>query len=107
MRHLLSIEKLAPEDMRQILADSVVLKKERDRGANRKLAGQIWAILFAKSSTRTRISFEASTSRPSCSSFFAIERSIELKAAGRLSVIVAIGPSIRSSAGSSGRETTA
>jgi ornithine carbamoyltransferase len=58
MRHLLSIEKLALEDMRQILADSVVIKKERDRAANRKLAGQIWAILFAKSSTRTRISFE-------------------------------------------------
>ena len=47
---------------------------------------------------------DASTSAPSCSSFFAIERSIELKAAGRLSVMVAIGPSIRSSAGSSGRE---
>ena len=47
----------------------------------------------------------ASISAPSCSSFLAIERSIELKAAGRLSVMVAIGPSIRSSAGSSGWES--
>src|ERR1700722_15074752 len=57
--------------------------------------------------TSTRMSSLASTSAPSCSSFFAIARSIELKAAGRLSVIVAIGPSIRSSAGSSGWEAVA
>jgi hypothetical protein len=39
--------------------------------------------------------------------FLAIERSIELKAPGRLSVMVAIGPSILSSAGSSGMEEVA
>src|SRR3981081_2018711 len=50
--------------------------------------------------TSTRISSLASTSAPSCSSFLAIERSIELNAAGRLSWMVAIGPSILSSAGS-------
>src|SRR6185437_3714224 len=42
--------------------------------------------------TSTLISSDASTSAPSCSSFLAIERSIELKAAGRFSVIVAIAP---------------
>ena len=44
--------------------------------------------------TSTLMSSVASTCAPSCSSFLAIERSIELKAAGRLSVMVAIGPSI-------------
>ena len=55
--------------------------------------------------TSTLISSDDSTCALSCSSFFAIERSIELKAPGRLRVRVAIGPSILSSAGSSGKAT--
>ena len=51
--------------------------------------------------TSTRISSLPSTSAASCSSFCAIDRLMELKAAGRLSVMVAIGPSIRSRAGAS------
>src|SRR5665213_3622037 len=57
--------------------------------------------------TSTLISSDASTSAPSCSSLLAIDRSIELNAAGRLSVMVAIGPSIASSAGSSEWEALA
>src|SRR5438552_16834944 len=44
--------------MEQILADSVALKKERGRHLRKPLAGQIWALVFSKSSTRTRVSFE-------------------------------------------------
>ena len=44
--------------MDTILADTVNLKKERGRHAKLPLAGQTWAMLFSKSSTRTRISFE-------------------------------------------------
>jgi ornithine carbamoyltransferase len=58
MKHLLSIEKLAPADMETILADTVNLKKQRGRHAKLPLAGQTWAMLFSKSSTRTRVSFE-------------------------------------------------
>jgi ornithine carbamoyltransferase len=36
----------------------VSLKKERGRHAKLPLAGQTWAMLFSKSSTRTRVSFE-------------------------------------------------
>src|SRR5258708_15460865 len=57
--------------------------------------------------TSTLMSSDASTSAPSCSSFLAIDRSMELKAAGRLSVMVAIGPSMASSAGSSEWEALA
>ena len=58
MKHLLSIETLARPDMETILADAVNLKKERGRHAKLPLAGQTWAMLFSKSSTRTRVSFE-------------------------------------------------
>ena len=58
MKHLLSLEKLARSDMERILADAVVFKKKRHRHGKLPLAGQIWALIFNKSSTRTRVSFE-------------------------------------------------
>jgi len=58
MKHLLSIENLEPSEIAQILADTATMKRERGRHANQPLAGQVWALLFAKSSTRTRVSFE-------------------------------------------------
>src|SRR6266446_9867077 len=58
MKHLLSIEKLARADLEQLLADTVGLKKERGHHISHPLAGQIWAMLFSKSSTRTRVSFD-------------------------------------------------
>src|SRR5262249_1822074 len=58
MRHLLSIEKLTGAEMEKILAEKVRLKKERGRHSSRPLTGQIWAMLFSKSSTRTRVSFD-------------------------------------------------
>jgi ornithine carbamoyltransferase len=57
MKHLLSIEKLARADMERVLADAITLKQHR--GTHPKpLSGRIWAMLFAKASTRTRVSFE-------------------------------------------------
>ncbi len=58
MKHLLSIEKLARADMEQILADTARMKRERGRHREQPLAGQFWTLLFSKSSTRTRVSFE-------------------------------------------------
>lgn len=58
MKHLLSIESLPIEDIERILADSAVMKRERGAHTRRPLAGQIWAMVFSKSSTRTRVSFE-------------------------------------------------
>ena len=58
MKHLLSIEKLARADMEQILSDTFRLKQERGHATHKPLAGQVWAMLFAKASTRTRVSFE-------------------------------------------------
>jgi ornithine carbamoyltransferase len=58
MKHLLSIENLDRGDMDIILADTVRLKKERGHHPRLPLAGQTWAMIFSKSSTRTRVSFE-------------------------------------------------
>jgi len=58
MNNLLSIEKLPLADMEQILAASGPIKAERGHHAAQPLAGQTWALIFTKSSTRTRVSFE-------------------------------------------------
>jgi ornithine carbamoyltransferase len=58
MKHFLSIEKTAHVDLEKILADTASVKEARSRRERQPLAGQIWAMLFSKSSTRTRVSFE-------------------------------------------------
>jgi ornithine carbamoyltransferase len=57
MRHLLSLEGLSGGDMRSILDRVAAFKADR-RGHPRPLTGQTWALIFSKSSTRTRVSFE-------------------------------------------------
>src|SRR5947207_359960 len=58
MKHLLSLEQLPRADMEQILSAAPQMKKPPSQPARLPLAGQTWALLFAKSSTRTRVSFE-------------------------------------------------
>lgn len=58
MRHLLSIEQLSKADIEQILSDAIRVKAERRQNLDQPLARQVWALLFSKSSTRTRVSFE-------------------------------------------------
>lgn len=58
MKNLLSLEKLAAPDFAAILGDAIVFKRERGHHSTQPLAGQTWALIFSKSSTRTRVSFE-------------------------------------------------
>ena len=58
MNHLLSLEKLPRADFENILRQAVIFKKQRGRQQSLPLAGQTWALIFSKSSTRTRVSFE-------------------------------------------------
>lgn len=58
MQHLLSIEQLGTEEITALLDSAAVLKAERGRHASQPLVGQTWALIFTKSSTRTRVSFE-------------------------------------------------
>lgn len=57
MQHLLSIEQLDDREIRRLLESAAHLKLQRGRDG-RQLAGQTWAMIFTKSSTRTRVSFE-------------------------------------------------
>ena len=58
MKHLLSLEKLPRADFEKILRDAKAFKQERGEPSTQPLAGQTWALIFSKSSTRTRVSFE-------------------------------------------------
>lgn len=58
MKHLLSLEKLPNADIEKIMRDSAIFKRERARVDRKPLNGQQWALIFTKSSTRTRVSFE-------------------------------------------------
>lgn len=58
MKHLLSIEELTPTEITTLIDSAVRLKAERGYHTEQPLAGQTWAMIFTKSSTRTRVSFE-------------------------------------------------
>jgi ornithine carbamoyltransferase len=58
MKHLLSIESLTESEIHGILDLAARLKETRGRDTARPLAGECWGLLFSKSSTRTRVSFE-------------------------------------------------
>ena len=58
MKHLLSIESLSAADITEILALTKKLKAERGHHSEYPLKHQCWAMIFSKSSTRTRVSFE-------------------------------------------------
>src|SRR5581483_5711853 len=78
MKNLLSIEKLSLADLEQILAASGPLKKERGRHKQQPLAGQTWAMIFSKSSTRTRVSFEVAIRELGGQSLFLNPNDIQL-----------------------------
>jgi ornithine carbamoyltransferase len=57
MNHLLSIEQLSAGEIQELLDSAARLKLQRGNDP-KPLAGQTWALIFTKSSTRTRVSFE-------------------------------------------------
>ncbi len=58
LKHLLSIEQLSKADIERILQRTAELKTNRGKISAQPLAGQTWALIFSKPSTRTRVSFE-------------------------------------------------
>jgi ornithine carbamoyltransferase len=58
VKHLLSIESLDRSRIDAILRATSDLKKNRGESSFKPLAGQTWALIFSKPSTRTRVSFE-------------------------------------------------
>ena len=58
MRHFLRIADFSPAETREVFDLARRFKKERGRFQNQLLQGQTYGLLFSKSSTRTRVSFE-------------------------------------------------
>jgi ornithine carbamoyltransferase len=65
-------------DIEKILRDAVVFKRERMRVDRKPLAGQSWALIFSKSSTRTRVSFEVGIRELGGNAFFLNANDIQL-----------------------------
>jgi ornithine carbamoyltransferase len=58
MQHLLSLEATSRDDILTVLDLAVKMKSTRGRHEAHPLRHQCWALMFSKSSTRTRVSFE-------------------------------------------------
>lgn len=78
MNHLLSIEELNAELLNELIDSAVKLKAERANPSSLPLAGQTWAMIFTKSSTRTRVSFEVGVRELGGSIMFLSSNDIQL-----------------------------
>ena len=58
MKHLLSIESMTPAQIHEVLDLAVEMKANRGHHAEHPLRRQCWGLIFSKSATRTRVSFE-------------------------------------------------
>ena len=58
MNHLLKLKGMTGESMRELLDSINGIKANRGNGEAKPLDAQTWAMIFTKSSTRTRVSFE-------------------------------------------------
>ncbi len=60
IRHFLTLQDLSPDELQAVLQRATEMKREhREGGDQRRFPGAVLAMIFAKSSTRTRVSFEA------------------------------------------------
>ncbi len=78
MEHLLSIEAMYPQNMVKYIDHAVTLKTRRGKHEEFPLEGQVWALLFSKSSTRTRVSFEVGIRELGGSPLFLSSNDIQL-----------------------------
>src|SRR5690606_32609370 len=58
MKHFLKETDFRPHEVAEVFALAADLKRKRGRHTPPVLAQQTWALIFSKSSTRTRVSFE-------------------------------------------------
>lgn len=78
MKHLLSIEELNAELLNELVDSALKLKTERANPTSLPLTGQTWAMIFTKSSTRTRVSFEVGVRELGGSIMFLSSNDIQL-----------------------------
>lgn len=75
IRHFLSLLDLSPKELNGIIQRAIELKKAP---INNAFAGKVMAMIFEKSSTRTRISFEAGMAQMGGSAIFLSPRDTQL-----------------------------
>ncbi|MDC0259350.1 ornithine carbamoyltransferase [Verrucomicrobiales bacterium] len=78
MKNLLSIESLTAAEIEGLIDSAAELKATRGSHAEQPLAGQTWAMIFSKSSTRTRVSFEVGVRELGGSVFFLNSNDMQL-----------------------------
>lgn len=80
MKHLLGIEQLTKEEIFALVDHAVELKANRGRDESVKeiLKGETWAMIFTKSSTRTRVSFEVGLNELGATALFLNANDIQL-----------------------------
>ena len=71
IRHFLTLHDLTPDELNQVIDSAIALKKaHRANQQQPVLAGKVLAMIFEKSSTRTRVSFEAGMAQLGGSALF-------------------------------------
>ncbi len=79
MKHFINLEDLSGDDLKQIIDNAIALKKAHKSGQlNKSLENKTLAMIFDKSSTRTRVSFEAGMTQLGGHALFLSERDIQL-----------------------------
>ncbi len=78
-RHFLTLNDLTPEELARLLARAIELKKQHYQGrVAPPLASKVLAMIFEKSSTRTRVSFEAGMAQLGGTALFLSPRDMHL-----------------------------
>ena len=77
MKHLIGIHDLSPDDVQELLTSAAHVKAH-PREYGQHLAGKTLAMIFQKSSTRTRVSFQVGMSQLGGTGLFLSSRDIQL-----------------------------
>lgn len=78
-RHFLTLSDFSPAELDGLLDHAITLKRERQSGKTRdSLKNRVLAMIFEKSSTRTRVSFEAGMAQLGGSALFLSPRDTQL-----------------------------
>src|SRR5580765_270771 len=77
MKHFLKETDFTPDEVAQVFALARRFKHERGRH-EQPLAGQTWAMIFSKSSTRTRVSFDVGIHELGGNPMFLIANEIQM-----------------------------
>ena len=78
MKHFLKETDLQPGELGEVFSLARDFKRKRGRHTPPVLAGQTWALIFAKSSTRTRVSFEVGINELGGKALFLNKNDIQL-----------------------------